>query len=290
MPNNMEPKILLIGGGYLGSRIAEFLQAEVVDIGEIDITELESVERVVAAKKPTHVINAAAMANTADLEKPEMKTLGYRVNVQGPANLALVAERQDFHLTHISTGMLFDGAGADGQGVKETDLPTPNNYYCWTKAWADAQLLPLHSDRVLITRIHTPLSRFDNPKNYLTKLRGFNKVVDAPQSLTIVEDLLVTLKALLEQRATGIYNVVNPGAMSAWDIVELMKKHGLVPADKEVAKMTRAELDAQVAANGGAQQTFPILATEKLARAGIILPEVHEAVEQAILNFVHAGS
>jgi dTDP-4-dehydrorhamnose reductase len=173
----------------------------------------------------------------------------------------------------------------DGPDVREADTPQPTNYYAWTKAWADAQLVPLMGDKVMIARIHTPLSKHANPRNLLTKLQGFDKVVGEPSSLTVVEDFLAALEQLVEKRASGIYNVVNPGSISLYEVVKLMQQNGLVDPAKEVKELSREQLQEMVASSGGAHQTYPILSTEKLSALGISMRPVREAVEASIKEY-----
>ncbi|MCC2631529.1 MAG: solute carrier family 35, er, partial [Patescibacteria group bacterium] len=203
-------KVLIFGGGYLGNRIRDHFGENAL-ISTADITDLEAVKEAIQASQPHVVINAAAKTLTGELEKPENQAEGYQVNVQGAANIAYACREASVFMAHISTGMMFDGPD-----VREADTPQPTNYYAWTKAWADAQLVPLMGDKVMIARIHTPLSKHANPRNLLTKLQGFDKVVGEPSSLTVVEDFLAALEQLVEKRASGIYNVVNPGSISLY--------------------------------------------------------------------------
>lgn len=282
---HMHTPILIIGDGYLGTRLQEhFGDRSVITIA--DITNLETIGAAVEQYQPEIIINAAAYTQTNDAEKPENRALAYDVNVKGPANLAYLAHQRGIYLVHLSTGMIFDGSGSDGHGFRETDPPNPTSYYTWTKAWADAELTPfLEKDTILIARLHMPLSAIPNPRNLLDKLRRFSSVVDMQGSITVVEDLLMALEKLIEQRATGIFNIVNPGTISLFEITELLRKSDLIPAEKEIKKMTKAEFDAMVAASGGAYQPDSILNTEKLQQQGIKLPDIHQAVAMAVEKY-----
>lgn len=262
----METKILIFGKGYLGSRIGKYSGGTVVST---DITDAEAVREVLAEHQPEIVINTAAKTLTGQLENPEFQAEAHKVNVDGALNVARACQVQDIYLVHISTAMMFDGPD-----ITEETEPNPQNYYAGTKAEADALLKPYNP---LITRIHTPLSKYAHPRNLLTKLQGFDKTVSEPSSITVVEDYLDALKQLIEKRAAGIYNVVNPGSISLYEIACMMKK--------EVTALSKAEILAMIEASGGAVQTYPILKTDKLEALGIKMRPVKEAVQASINEY-----
>lgn len=264
-------KIVILGRGYLGTRIAEHFAGS--ELLSADITDLPLLRQTLQGLQPDVVVNAAAKTLTGELEKPESQEEAYRVNVYGAANAALVCREINARLVHISTGMMFDGPD-----VREDDIPQPINYYSWTKAWADAQLVPL-MDNVLITRIHTPFSKYAHPRNLLTKIQNFNQAIDVPSSLTVVEDYLQALEQLIGREAVGIYNVVNPGAISIYEAVCLARP------GQSIKPLTREELAALMRESGGAPQTYPVLNTDKLQALGITMRPVREAVEECIRNY-----
>ncbi len=288
----MNPKntLLIIGGGYMASQIAKHFAKDwnivTVDLPQIDICKPESIESVLLEHSPALVVNAAAYTNTHDAEKPEQHALVYTINTAGAAHIAWACRKHDIRMVHISTGMMFDGTPPQAAGWLESDMPSPTSYYTWTKAWADWQLLPrAATDGILITRIHTPVSRFASPKNLLTKLSQFSSAADDQTSLTVVEDYLIALESLVQQSATGLFHVVNSGTISFYAITELMRKHGMMPADKEVARGSLASINQDIAAKGGAYQPQSILANTKLSEHGISMPDVALAVTEAIVAY-----
>jgi len=269
----------IIGEGYLGGRFRQYFEAENIPEAEVDIRDLQSVRAALDAHPCDVLLNLAAATNTGALEKPENQDEGFRVNVQGLANLALACKERGIRLVHFSTGMMYDGTGPDGTGWKENTLPEPTNYYVWTKAWGDLMLERFaERDGILIVRLHLPVSAESHPKNLLNKMMGFDGAVDAESSMTVVEDLLRATKALVDQGKVGIYHVANPGMISFWHIMEIMKEEGLVPAEKPVKRITRDELDAM----GGAKQAFPLLNTDKLQAAGVNLPQIEDAIRACV--------
>jgi len=279
------PEILIIGRGFLGSLATDYFgrRAECIGSTEVDITSLDSVRKVLGERLPRVVLNAVAYTGTADLEKPENQAVGFSLNVQGPANLAIACQELDIRLVHVSTGMMFDGAGPGNDGWREQDRPEPHIYYAWTKALADWSLYPyLEANHILVLRMHLPLSGRHHPKNFLQKLQKFSKVVDVQSSVTVTEDFLTAMDQLLKQEAAGMYHVVNPGRISSYQIIELLKDEGVLQADKPVERIGWEELRVQVEKSGTAPQVFPILNTDKLQNAGIILPPIEKAIRVRI--------
>lgn len=272
---------LIIGGGYLGTLITNHYKGStLLDFPDINITDLASIESAVATHTPDLIVNCAAWTNTGAAELPENRSKVFALNVEGPALLSMISRQHSIPLVHFSTGMMFDGANSSAEGWSETDVPVPTGYYAQTKYWADNLMLPtLEQAKTIIFRIHTPISRHSSDRNFLNRLLKFEKAINIPTSLTVVEDLLVSLDRLLAEEKWGLYNGVNEGTMSAYDLAMALYKAG--HRESEPLPLTREELDAMP----GAHQTFPILSTKKLAAAECGLPDVTESVEAAVSNF-----
>jgi dTDP-4-dehydrorhamnose reductase len=281
--------ILIFGRGHLGGRLAEYFGSRAV-LADADVTDLQAVRAAFDPERTAIVINTAAKTKTDELEKPEQQDMAYRVNVQGAANIALAAQERHAYMVHISSDMMFDGTGADGQGVSEETLPEPKSYYAWTKAWADAQLIPFAGAQgILIARIRMPLSSQAGPRNILTKLQRFDSVADVPASFTVLEDFFPALEQAIAQRLAGVYHMTNPGSISLYGIVGMLKEAGLIPAEKPVAALTREQFQQAVTERNGAYQPFPVISTAKLAAAGISMPPVEEAIARSIKQY-HQGA
>src|ERR1700760_1715212 len=78
---------------------------------------------------------------------------------------------------------------------------------------------------VLILRLRMPVSDDLHPRNFVTKITKYERVVDIPNSNTILHDLLPASLLLAEHHDTGVYNFTNPGAISHNEVLALFKKH-----------------------------------------------------------------
>lgn len=128
-------KIAVIGAdGQLGTDICKAVEAAGheltrLTIAQVDISDKESVEKVLQECKPGLVINTAAFHH---VEKCEDEPLtAFRVNALGARNLAVVCNVVDSALLHISTDYVFDGKKR--RPYMETDCPMPLNVYANTK-------------------------------------------------------------------------------------------------------------------------------------------------------------
>ncbi|MBI2523760.1 hypothetical protein HYW11_00885 [Candidatus Peregrinibacteria bacterium] len=101
------------------------------------------------------------------------------------------------------------------------------------------------------------------------KLRKYPRVLDVQNSLTYLPDFLEAAKTLIARRRTGIYNIVNPGTISPYEIMMMYEK---------VERLLLKDLPSVVRA----ARSNCVLSTEKLQRERIALPDVHVRVQEAL--------
>jgi len=150
---DQEPARVLVtgGGGQLASYLAQQLPAHstvALARAELDITDAGSVERAFAAHAPAVVINTAAF-NHVDQGESEF-VHAFRVNAQGPLNLARACAAADATLVHVSTDYVFGGQSARTP-LPEDALPAPLSVYGASKL-AGEHLVRGAAPRHLIVR------------------------------------------------------------------------------------------------------------------------------------------
>jgi dTDP-4-dehydrorhamnose reductase len=89
-----------------------------VDLPDIDITDMVSVQQVLTALKPKVVINCAAYTDVDGCETNAETAM--QVNGEGVAFLALVTRGIGAKLVQVSTDYVFDGS--KGSPYREDDL------------------------------------------------------------------------------------------------------------------------------------------------------------------------
>ena len=208
--------ILIVGvNGMLGRDMLALCEegARGVDLDEIDITSLESTERVLRTLKPRTVINCAAYTDVDGCESNAETAM--QVNGEGVAHLAMASREIGARLVHVSTDYVFDGG--KGSPYLEDDAPRPLNVYGESKLAGElnAAFNPDH----LIVRTQWLYGL--HGKNFVeTMLRmALEKdqlavVDDQIGSPTWTVDLARAILALLKGEHRGIYHAANSGFCS----------------------------------------------------------------------------
>jgi dTDP-4-dehydrorhamnose reductase len=208
--------ILVVGSkGMLGQELMGLFgsAARGVDVEEIDIIDMESVQRVLLTLKPKVVVNAAAFTNVDGCET--QVELALQVNGEGVAHLAMISKEIGAKLVQISTDYVFDGG--KGSPYLEDDAPAPLSIYGESKLAGEmnARFNPDH----LIVRTQWLYGHAG--KNFVeTMLRLGSeqsevKVVDDQVgSPTWTYDLALAIKALIEKDCRGTYHAANSGFVS----------------------------------------------------------------------------
>lgn len=70
-----------------------------------------------------------------------------------------------------------------------------------------------------------PISDDLAPRNFITKISKYAKVVDIPNSMTILHDLLPVSLDMTKKERKGVYNFTNPGTLSHNEILALYKEY-----------------------------------------------------------------
>jgi 3,5-epimerase/4-reductase len=113
-----------------------------------------------------------------------------------------------------------------GIGFTETSPPNfTGSFYSLTKATTERLLTSAYSHNVLVLRIRMPVSDTLHPRSFVTKISGYEHVVNIPNSHSILHDLLPCSVILASHNETGVYNFVNPGAISHNQVLTLYKKY-----------------------------------------------------------------
>lgn len=163
-----------------------------------------------------------------------------------------------------------------GQGFKEDDVANfGGSFYSFTKSRVE-DMMQSYSN-ALILRLRMPVSDDLHPRNFVTKITQYERVVDIPNSNTILHDLLPASIVLAENQETGVYNFTNPGAISHNEVLTLFQKY--VRPDFTWKNFSLEE-QSKVIKAGRSNCTLDTTKLEdKLARYGIKIPEIHVAYE-----------
>ncbi|MDO8505538.1 MAG: sugar nucleotide-binding protein [bacterium] len=284
--------ILIFGKGQLGTAYRQYFENKpekfkVFVAQNVDVRDFEHVRKIIQEQKPEAVLNAVAKTNIDWCEQNREEC--FAVNTLGADNIAAACQEIGIYLVHLSTGCIQESKTAQ-EMHREEDPVNPLCFYSWTKIWAEQMLNDRSTHRgsgsrmplpikTLILRPRQLLSSIVSPRNALTKMLTYSKFIDTPNSCTIVDDLLWVTERLMDQGATGIYNVINPGVITPLEIAWILKE--MLQLDMEITKISKEELDRMTLA----KRIDSVLSGKKLAAEGIELPEIHVRLREIITVF-----
>jgi len=271
-------KYLIFGRhGWLAQKFNNILKDS--QISDVDITDLSALREELNEKKPEVVINAAGRTGRPNIdwcEEHKLETIAS--NTIGPLNILQACGERKIYWVHLSSGCIFQGSGPDGNGFKEDDKALPPSFYSWTKYWADSVLKHFP---VLIIRIRMPIDVEPNPRNLINKLLTYSQVIDSENSITVIPDLLDAAKQLIDKKRTGVYHVVNPGAISPSKIMTLYKKE--IDPNHQFEVITDKDLYKKGLAT--AHRANCLLNIDKLQKEGIFLKPIKERIIEVIKEY-----
>ncbi|KAL3684360.1 hypothetical protein R1sor_002382 [Riccia sorocarpa] len=226
-------KFLIYGKtGWIGGLLGEISKKQGIDYvyGDGRLENRSSIEQDIATHKPTHIFNAAGVTGRPNVDWCEThKVETIRANVVGTLTLADVARENGLILINYATGCIFefDAAHPEGSGIGFKEEDTPNfigSFYSKTKAMVEELLK--NYENVCTLRVRMPISSdLKNPRNFITKISRYEKVVNIPNSMTILDELLPISVEMAKRNLTGIWNFTNPGVVSHNEILEMYREY-----------------------------------------------------------------
>lgn len=272
-------KIMTIGAGF----VSEHLPYEKINKR---IHSLYDVHSVLEEYKPDVLVNCIGKTGRPNVDWCEShKEETSFANTAIPIMLAEGCRGVGIQLIQIGSGCIFFGkspykgesSAAKDPGWREEDFAKPESYYSKSKYACDLMLGQM--DHVTTLRIRMPISTKNVERNLINKLRGYKQVIDIPNSVTFMDDLVRCIDWAARNDKTGIYHVTNPGTVTAAQIMTEYQKH--VP-DHAFEIIDERQLDALTIA----KRSNCIIDATKLARAGFTMTPSKEALESCMAEYV----
>jgi len=280
---------LLGGSGYVGQAYQALLAGKGIPFrnvrrADLDYTDAVTLRDALRRDRPEFLINAAGYTGKPNVDACEVhKSECLDGNAVLPGTVARACAEAGVPWGHVSSGCIYNGARPDGGGFTEADTPNftfragPCSFYSGTKALGEEVLAD--QPGVYIWRLRIPFDARDNPRNYLTKLMRYERLLEATNSISQLHEFAAATFACWEKRVPfGIYNITNPGQVTTREVVDLIRRSGVCP--KEFRFFASEEEFMRIAAK--TPRSNCVLDSSKLARAGIQLTEVREAVARAL--------
>jgi dTDP-4-dehydrorhamnose reductase len=230
-------KLLITGAsGLYGSKLAALALSKGYEVYSSDIQSLtvfgtfvkldisgrEQVEEAFKNIKPDVVVHAATLT---DVDKCELnRELAWKVNVEGTKNIAEAAKAAGSFLIYISTDYVFNG---EKGRYKETDTPSPINYYGLTKLKAEeivqtqaeyfiARPSVIYGSTPAAGKVNFALWLIDT----LRKGERVKIVTDQWNTPTLNSNLAEMTLEVVERRLTGIYHMCGATRVSRFEFTQ----------------------------------------------------------------------
>jgi len=194
-------KVVTIGNGFIANHLPYEMANYRITPNEDDMLEL------IDQYKPDVIVNATGFCGRPNIDQCELeRTKTYMSNVVIPLMIAEQCERHNIHLIHIGSGCIYFGKSPNtiyedvdlgnpslgiiesDSGWVEDDFANPQSFYSKTKYSCDLALGSMKN--VTTLRIRMPISEKNNPRNLINKLKGYDSIIDIPNSVTFVNDLI----------------------------------------------------------------------------------------------------
>jgi dTDP-4-dehydrorhamnose reductase len=240
-------KVIVLGNGFIASHLkypkarlhlieSEYIINEALNQFGVDV-----------------VINATGFTGRPNVDECEIrKSDTYMGNVVFPCMLASECEKKSIQLIHLGSGCIYYGPSPsainryqmncffgpgprpaerpDGHqswvedtGWKETDIANPISHYSKTKYACDLAIGSMKN--VTTLRLRMPISTKNTSRNLLNKLLGYSKVLEEPNSVMFMEDLVSAIDWAIENEKTGIYHITSPKPLTHSMLLEEYKKY-----------------------------------------------------------------
>jgi dTDP-4-dehydrorhamnose reductase len=271
-----------VGGAYQALFKRKGLPFRNIKRSDVDYSDGPTLRAALLRDKPEFVINAAGYTGKPNVDACELhKAECLFGNAVLPGIVAQACEDAGVPWGHVSSGCIYSGDGPGDKGFTEADEPNftfrSNNcsFYSGTKGLGEEVLAG--RPNVFVWRLRIPFEGVDNPRNYLTKLMRYPRLLEATNSISELDEFVeATLACWTKRIPFGTYNVTNPGRVTTHEVVELIRRSGV--CTKEFSFFASEDEFMKTAAK--TPRSNCVLDSSKLAAAGIELTPVREAVER----------
>jgi dTDP-4-dehydrorhamnose reductase len=225
--------ILIYGGsGYIGKHIVKELEKNNLEfvLSSKRIYNYTDIESDIELFNPEFIISAAGYSTPTTIDHYEShKEELILTNTTGNLILADLTSKYKIHLTLILSGCIYqykDYSDFNYYKLKFTEESTPNfsgSFY--SKNRIQTEELLSNYDHICILRLRLPISNDMNKKSLISKIVNYRTIINIPNSMTVLEDLIPFIPIVMEKKLTGKFNLVNFGIITHSQILDMYIKY-----------------------------------------------------------------
>lgn len=293
-------KVITLGGGFIADHLP---YPKVLD--RITPHDMDGLDYALSRERPDVIVNCIGRTGRPNVDWCEThQAETYQANMMLPLEIADWCQSRGVQLIQLGSGCIYFGESPNvhylqgngmpfpdygfGSGViilpsikvddgwVETDFANPQSFYSKTKYACDLAIGNM--DHVATLRIRMPISHKDTSRNLINKLKGYKQIINIPNSVTFMTDLVGCVDWVIATHQTGIFHVANPGPLTAVDIMREYQKYS---PEHEFDIITEHQLDKLVLA----KRSNCILNTDKLTNAGFTMTPAKQALQQCMANY-----
>lgn len=197
------------------------------DVAELDISDADAVEKMVADNNVDVIVNCAAFTNVDAAE--DAAELAEKLNSDAAGILARAARNNDAFLIHVSTDYVF-GGNAGNTPRAEDEPANPTGVYGLTKLHGEQAIADAKTDAIIL---RTAWLYSEYGKNFVKTMLSLtsskpqlNVVFDQCGTPTYAQDLADAIVEIISSRRMhgyeGIYHYSNEGVCSWYDFTRII--------------------------------------------------------------------
>jgi dTDP-4-dehydrorhamnose reductase len=285
--------VVLGASGFIGQAFVRHLTATgqpyiATSRRDIDYYDSDLLAKFLTEINADFLINAAGYSGRPNVDAcEEHRAECLHANAVLPGRIRDACERADVPWGHVSSGCIFTGTRPDGSGFLESDeanfsFRTNNcSFYSGSKALGEEVLAD--GPNCYIWRVRIPFSHIDHPKNYLSKLLRYDRLLEATNSLSNMDEFIAAcVDSWILRIPFGVYNLTNGGAVQTSEVTSMLQRT-IAPAQDFQFFADESEF-MQVAAK--TPRSNCVLDNTKALAAGLKLSDAHEAIEQSLHGWI----